>query len=119
MAPNDLKWAKNDLWAKDSEFLPNSAIETQKTQKFGVNSEILTPLEPLAYMLGLCATQLKLPREEDLRAHLLEFNLMIDVTCRQYLNIFLFHYMLFVTVTEFKCGSREYVNSAYFSNRVN
>ena len=47
MAPNDLKWAKNDLWAKDSEFLPNSAIETQKTQKFGVNSEILTPLEPL------------------------------------------------------------------------
>ena len=48
MAPNDLKWAKNDLWAKDSEFLPNSAIETQKTQKFGVNSEIITPLEPLA-----------------------------------------------------------------------
>ena len=47
MAPNDLKWAKNDLWAKDSEFLPNSDIETQKTQKFGVNSEILTPLEPL------------------------------------------------------------------------
>ena len=47
MAPNDLKWAKNDLWAKDSEFLTNSAIETQKTQKFGVNSEILTPLEPL------------------------------------------------------------------------
>ena len=46
MAPNDLKWAKNDLWAKDSGFL-NSAIETQKTQKFGVNSEILTPLEPL------------------------------------------------------------------------
>ena len=32
---------------KDSEFLTNSAIETQKTQKFGVNSEILTPLEPL------------------------------------------------------------------------
>ena len=47
MAPNDLKWAKNDLLAKDSEFLTNSAIETQKTQKFGVNSEILTPLEPL------------------------------------------------------------------------
>ena len=46
MAPNDLKWAKNDLWAKDSGFL-NSAIETQKTQKFGVNSGILTPLEPL------------------------------------------------------------------------
>ena len=50
MAPNDLKWAKNyPKWPqkKDSEFLTNSAIETQKTQKFGVNSEILTPLEPL------------------------------------------------------------------------
>ena len=34
MAPNDLKWAKNDLWAKVSEFLSNSAIKTQKTQKF-------------------------------------------------------------------------------------
>ena len=50
MAPNDLKWAKNyPKWPqkKDSEFLTNSAIETQKTQKFGVNSEIQTPLEPL------------------------------------------------------------------------
>ena len=50
MAPNDLKWAKNyPKWPKkkDSEFLTNSAIETQKTQKFGVNSEILTPPEPL------------------------------------------------------------------------
>ena len=47
MAPNDLKWAKNDLWAKVSEFLSNSAIKTQKTQKFGVNSEILTFVEAL------------------------------------------------------------------------
>ena len=47
MAPNDLKWAKNDLLAKDSEFLPNSAIETQKTQKLGVFAEILPPLEAL------------------------------------------------------------------------
>ena len=50
MAPNDLKWAKNDpKWPqkKDSEFLPNSAIKTQKTQKFGVNSEILTFVEAL------------------------------------------------------------------------
>ena len=54
MAPNDLKWAKNyPKWPKkkDSEFLTNSAIETQKTQKFGVNSEILTPLEPLFEIL--------------------------------------------------------------------
>ena len=36
---------------KDSEFLTNSAIETQKTQKFGVNSEILTPLEPLEHTI--------------------------------------------------------------------
>ena len=33
MAPNDLKWVKNDLWAKDSEFLPSSAIDTQKNQE--------------------------------------------------------------------------------------
>ena len=32
---------------KDSEFLPNSAIETQKTQKLGVFAEILPPLESL------------------------------------------------------------------------
>ena len=32
---------------KDSEFLPNSAIETQKTQKLGVFAEILPPLEAL------------------------------------------------------------------------
>ena len=32
---------------KNSEFLTNSAIEIQKTQKLRVNSEILTPLEPL------------------------------------------------------------------------
>ena len=50
MAPNDLKWAKNDpKWPpkKDSEFLPNSAIETQKTQKLGVFAEILPPVEAL------------------------------------------------------------------------
>ena len=34
---------------KDSEFLPNSAIETQKTQKLGVFAEILPPLESLLY----------------------------------------------------------------------
>ena len=57
MAPNDLKWAKNyPKWPqkKDSEFLTNSAIETQKTQKFGVNSEILTPLEPLFHTRPDC-----------------------------------------------------------------
>ena len=32
---------------KDSEFLPNSAIETQKTQKLGVFAEILPPVEAL------------------------------------------------------------------------
>ena len=40
MAPNDLKWAKNDpKWPKkkDSEFLSNSAIKTK-------NSEILSKL---------------------------------------------------------------------------
>ena len=50
MASNDLKWAKNDpKWPikKDSEFLPNSAIESQKTQKLGVFAEILPPLEAL------------------------------------------------------------------------
>ena len=62
MAPNDLKWAKNDLWAKDSEFLTNSAIETQKTQKFGVNSEILTPLEPLLLPLNLGKTSVQKKR---------------------------------------------------------
>ena len=46
MAPNDLK-------AKDSEFLPNSAIETQKTQKLGVFAEILPPVEALVGTPGL------------------------------------------------------------------
>ena len=56
MAPNDLKWAKNDpKWPpkKDSEFLPNSAIETQKTQKLGVFAEILPPLESLLWRMEL------------------------------------------------------------------
>ena len=35
------------LQTKDSEFLPNSAIETQKTQKLGVFAEILPPVEAL------------------------------------------------------------------------
>ena len=35
---------------KDSEFLPNSAIETQKTQKLGVFAEILPPLEALIHV---------------------------------------------------------------------
>ena len=41
-AKNYPKWPQ-----KNSEFLTNSAIEIQKTQKLRVNSEILTPLEPL------------------------------------------------------------------------
>ena len=36
-----------DLQTKVSEFLSNSAIKTQKTQKFWVNSEILSFVEPL------------------------------------------------------------------------
>ena len=38
---------QNGPQKKDSEFLPNSAIETQKTQKLGVFAEILPPLEAL------------------------------------------------------------------------
>ena len=40
-----------DLQTKDSEFLPNSAIETQKNQKLGVFAEILPPVEALLYLL--------------------------------------------------------------------
>ena len=35
------------LFKNTQEFLPNSAIETQKTQKLGVFAEILPPLEAL------------------------------------------------------------------------
>ena len=38
---------------KDSEFLPNSAIETQKTQKLGDFAEILPLVEALAQMTDL------------------------------------------------------------------
>ena len=37
---------------KDSEFLPNSAIESQKTQKLGVFAEILPPVEALLSTLS-------------------------------------------------------------------
>ena len=40
------------LLKKDSEFLPNSAIETQKTQKLGDFAEILPPLEALGQIAG-------------------------------------------------------------------
>jgi len=35
------------LFKKGAEFLPISAIETQKTQKLGAFAEILPPVEPL------------------------------------------------------------------------
>ena len=44
------KWPKMAP-KKDSEYLPNSAIETQKTQKFWVNSETLTFVEALVMVL--------------------------------------------------------------------
>ena len=52
---------------KDSEFLPNSAIETQKTQKLGVFAEILPPVEALSQHLTIHGKYIEREKQTSLK----------------------------------------------------